>query len=250
MPIPELSTPVIVAAGGAVTLLGYSGQTAWINRRSRKREAGGGTGVERRQGRRATAGGRSAPAELAAQLAAAIDVMVTYIDGAETPSRAQAAARQVALVIPEENRGDLLNYFFQQVSLGTPDTVGSAAEAACLQMAIELRALLARAEAEREFASPPREVPPAEPPPLAAAPRRPSRARPRFVAAEEEVHQLATKPAAKPATKAAAKPAARAARGSATGSAARSPTKPARGDTVKPAAGPAAKPRSARSRRP
>jgi hypothetical protein len=144
---------VIIGAGAAFTAVGYTSQTLWVNRRARHRAANGlnGTGTDRRSGPRATRAGDAPLEQQAEDLAAAIDVMVAFVDGAARKTRGISCARQVEALIPVERQGSLTIEF---INLAATDDATAAdlqelAAEVCVQMAIELRGILGRLAAAR-----------------------------------------------------------------------------------------------------
>jgi hypothetical protein len=172
IPLPQISPWADLAAGVAVAVGGYTVQELMIRRRM-LRNHGMALRRERRQAERATEWKGANLGQVAEDLATAIDVMVAFVDGPTRLTRARSCARQVEALVPAEQRGGLTVKFLEMVNAdATAEDMSAMAEEVCVQMAVELRALLARIAAARELT------------PEAATP-----VKPRAAQVEEEVEE-------------------------------------------------------------
>jgi hypothetical protein len=145
--------PVEIGAGLAFAVMGYTIQETLIARH--KLRASTLPRRERRHGERATEVAGATLEQQAEDLAAAIDVMVAFIDGAARANRARSCAKQITALVAPERRGTMTVKFLGMVEGDAPAAeIKEAAEEVCVQMAIELRGILNRAKA-RHHGEPP-----------------------------------------------------------------------------------------------
>ena len=200
MPIPFLPLPMsaIVGAGAAFAVAGYTLQEILIARH--KLRAGSTLPrLERRRVDRATEAAGATLEQQAEDLAAAIDVMVAFVDGPPRSHRARACAKQIAALVTPERRGSMTVRFLEMVEAeGALPELQKAAEEVCLQMALELRGIITRAR-DRPGQVPltleslhgPVPAPAAEEPSASEAePPPPEPARPTWELAEAEIAML------------------------------------------------------------
>jgi len=144
-----MTFPEAVGLAFAIALIGYLVQDRIARRRQahQQADAAGRTGtearLEQRQRDRAISG--KDPEQQAADLYAAIDALVAFVEGPAHPVRARSCAAQLSVLIGGDMRGRPISSFLAlSESDASPREMQAAAQELALKLAVELRRLRAR----------------------------------------------------------------------------------------------------------